>query len=210
MMTGNDTQALSTAMLAMEAAYSSTAGDFTVLDNSSASVPLFYIQGSKTIGGIRMTRFNYALSEPAELGEYVRYEIDLEADFGGVGIIGGGTAPQDTILTWSETISLRGNGGPRFVFRENRNGPPQKQTVSQLTPVFALQRGEAVGLYNWPAASQPKWPQFLSAPDIDVQRTSAQSVGGLGASQQKREFRISWSYSFIMPSLQTASPGVGF
>lgn len=210
MITGNDAQALSTSMLAMEAAYASTAGDFSVLDNSSATVPLFYIEGAKTIGGIRLTRFNYALSEPAELGEYVRYEMDLEADFGGVGIIGGGSAPQDTVLSWSETISMRGNGGPRFVYRENRNGPPQKQIVSQRTPVFALQRGEAVGLYNWPQASQPKWPQFLSGPDIDVQRTSAGSVGGAGYSQQKREYRITWSYAFTMPSLQTASPSIGY
>lgn len=210
MMSGADAQALSTEMLAMEAAYSLTTGNFIVKDNSSAEVALFKIEGARTIGGIRLMRFNYALSEPAELSTYVRYEIDLEADFGGIGIIGGGTAPQDTVLTWNETISMRGDGGPRFVYRENRNGPPQKQIVSQRTPVFAQQRGEAVGLYNWPSASQPKWPQFLSGPDTDIQRTSAQSVGGSGLQQQRREYRIAWNYAFLMPSLQTASPSLGF
>lgn len=209
-MDGADAQALSTSMLSMEAAYAQTSGDFTVLDNSSATVPLFYVQGSKAIGGIRMTNFNYQLAEAAELSTYVRYEIDLEADFGGVGIIGGVNAPQNTILTWSETISMRGNGGPRVVYRENRNGPPQKQIVSQRTPVFALQRGEAVGLYNWPTPSQPKWPQYLSGPDSDVQQTSAQSVGGSGYQQQKREYRVTWSYSFLMPGPQQASPSLGY
>lgn len=210
MMSGADAQALSTSMLAMEAAYSATTGDFAVLDNSSAEVAIFKIQGSKTIGGIRMTRFNYALSNPAELSTFVNYEIELEAEFGGIGIIGGGSAGQSTVLTWSETLSVRGNGGPRFVLRENRNGPPQKQIVSQRTPVFATQRGEAVGLYGYPTPSQPIWPQHLSGPDIDVQKTSASSVGGQGFSQQRREYRIAWSYQFQLPGPQTANPSLGY
>ncbi len=210
MVTGADAQALSTSMLAMEAAYSVTTGDFVVLDNNSAEVALFKIQGSKTIGGIRMTRFNYALAEAAELSTYVRYEIDLEAEFGGIGIIGGGTAGQSTVLTWSETLSVRGNGGPRFTYRENRNGPPQKQIVSRRTPVFATQRGEAVGLYDYPSPSQPIWPQHLSGPDTGLQKTSASSVGGQGYSQQRREYRISWAYQFQLPGQLTSNPSLGY
>lgn len=211
MKTGADVAALSASMIAMEAAYSVTTGNFQVLQNDgSTEVPLYKIDGSKTIGGIRMMRFNYALSDPAELTTYVNYEIDLEADFGGVGIIGGGNVGQSTILTWSESLSIRGTGGPRFVVREARNGTPQKQIVSQRTPVFATQRGEAVGLFTWPSPSQPIWPQHLSAPDVDVQRTSASSVGGQGNQQQRREYRVSWVYQYQSIGQLTASPATGF
>jgi hypothetical protein len=194
----------------MEAAYSSTAGNFVLLQNNGSTETDWKIDGSKTIGGIRCTRLE-GLNGPGGVWDtYLDYEIDIEADFGGIGLIGGGNAGGSTVMSSSETLSFRGTGGPRFVLREIRNGPPQKQIVSQRTPVYASQRGESVGLYGYPSPSNPIWPNHESLPDREITRATANSVGGQGNSQQRREYRISWSYQFWAPGPLTANPSLGF
>jgi hypothetical protein len=210
MLTGTDASDLSTQWSALEAAYASTAGDMVLLQNDGSTETSFKIQGSKTVGGIRCLRLEAPMQGPGEFSTFLRYEIDIEADAGGIGLIGGGQAGNATVISWSESLTFRGTGGPRFVMREIRNGPPQKQIVSQRTPVYASQRGEGVGLYNYPQPAQPIWPNHEMQPDRDVQRTTANSVGGQGNQQQRREYRISWNYSFLAPGQLTANPSLGF
>lgn len=211
MLTGTDASDLSTKLLAMQTAYARNDGDFYLLQNdNSTPVSAYTILGSQTIGGIRCTRFETPLQDPAELTTYVNYEIDLEADYGGVGIFGGGNAPQNTLISWNQSISIRGTGGPRFSILEARNGLPQKQVISQRTPVFATQRGEAVGLYRQPNKEQPIWPQHLMEPDVEVFEDSADSVGGSGNQLKQRELRTTWNYQFQSIGPLSARPGIGY
>lgn len=211
MIFGSDVTELASKEATIRAAYLKTTGNFAVLQNDgSTEVPSFKIDGSKTIGGIRATRIEFPIRDPAELTTYLRYEIDLEADIGGVGLVGGPGGNQSVILSWSETVSIRGNGGARTVIRETRNGVPIKQIVSQRTPIFASQRGVAVGLYRYPTPPQPIWPQHRTNPDDEVERSSADTVGGTGVQQQRREFRIAWNYQYAATSSLTANPNTGF
>jgi|GEM_PF-3398896 len=211
MLTGTDAADLSSKFNALQAAYAKTTGNFVLLDNSGNETT-FKIDGSKTIGGIRCTRCECPLESPGDMTTYLFYEIDIQADSGGINLIGGaggtGDTPQNAIVTWTESITVRGTGGPRFVMRENRNGKPQKQIVSQFTPVTASQRGEAVGLYNYPTPSAPFWPQHNLASEQEVTRTSSNMNGS--NSQQSREFRLSWSYQFWAAGPLTANPSSGF
>lgn len=210
-LTGTDAADLNTKWAAIQAAYASTAGDFKLYDNDATTeLTSFTIQGSKMIGGIRCTRCEVPMDKPGDLTTFLNYEIDIEADAGGIGLIGGGQSGQSTIVSWTESITVRGTGGPRFVLRENRNGAPQKQIVSQRTPVTATQRGEAVGLFNYPTPSNPLWPQHLLEPDREATRVSADTVGGTGNQQQRREYRNAWNYQYWAPGPLTANPSSGF
>lgn len=211
MLTGTDAADLSAKFAALQAAYAKTTGNFVLLDNNGNETA-FKIDGSKTIGGIRCTRCECPLDSPGDMTTYLNYEIDIQADAGGIGLIGGAggnpDAPKDAVLTWTESITVRGTGGPRFVLRENRNGKPQKQIVSQFTPVTATQRGEAVGLYKYPTASKPVWPQHLLEPENEATRTSS-SMSGSNKTQE-REFRLTWHYQFWAAGPLTANPNSGF
>ena len=207
-----DATALSAKVTALEAAYSTTAGDFVLVQNDNSTQTPWKITGSQTVGGIRLKRLEYPNQSPGDWTTYLDYEIDIEADFGGVGLVGGGGAGQSSVISWNESLSFRGTGGPRFIIKELRNGPPQKQIVSQRTPVYCSQRGDAVGLYNYPNPSNPAFPAYEMLPEREISRTSADMVGqSAGGGQQKqRNFRIAWSYSFQAPGYITASPGLGF
>lgn len=211
MLFGDDASELATKQAALVAAYTSTSGNFVVLQNdNSTEIPTYKIDGSKTIGGIRLTDIDFPNADAAEWTTYLKYVIDLEADIGGVGLVGGQGGSQSVLISFTETITVRGNGGAAFVLRTPRNAPPVKQIVSQRTPIFASQRGVAVGLYKYPSPPQPIWPQHRLNPDDEISKETADTVGGTGNQQQRREFRISWNYQFAAPSTLNANPSTGF
>lgn len=209
-LTGNDATALAAAVQQLEAAYAATTGNFVLLQNDGSTETPWKIDGSKAIGGIRCTRLEYPNQSPGEWTTYLNYELEIEANMGGVSLIGGVNAPQSAIVSWNESLTFRGNGGPRRVLLECRNAMPQMQVVSQRTPVYANQRGSAVGLYRYPQASSPIWPQYELEPEREISRDSASVVGGAGSQQQQRNYRITWSYSFAAPSYVTGTPSSGF
>lgn len=213
MLEGANASAISTAMSNLENAYASTSGNLVLLENDGTTETHLKITGSDTVGGIRLIRLEFPTVEEGEFVSYVTYEIEVEAGFGGTSIFGGGNSGQSTILRWSESLSFRGNGGPRTVIHELRNGPPRKQQVSQFTPIYATQAGEGVGLFRHPTAPGPIWRQYEDGWAREIRYHSADTVGGgsgSGLQQQERQFRTTWSYSFSAPQPLQASPGLGF
>jgi hypothetical protein len=211
MLFGANASELATKQAALVAAYTSVTGNFTVLQNDNATeIPTYKILGTQTIGGIRLISIEFPARDQGEWVTWLKYVIDIEADIGGVGIVGGQGGGQSVLLSWNESISIRGNGGPRTVIRTPVNGSPVRQVVSQRTPIFASQRGSAVGLYRYPTPPQPIWPQHRTNPDEEITKDTADTVGGTGNQQQRREFRISWNYQFAAPTSLNANPSTGF
>ncbi len=205
----DDATALSAKVVLLKAAYAATGGDIVLLQNDGTTETDFKITGNKTIGGIRATRLEFPSEMGASWTTFLDYEIDIVATLGVT--VGGGTPGGGTIISWTESISFRGTGGPRFAVRECRNAIPQVQQVSKSTPIYANQRGVAVGLSDWPDPPRAVWPQHEIDADHEEAYTGADAVGsGQGGATREREFRTSWSYKFKASQPIRGKPRVGF
>jgi len=103
------------------------------------------------------------------------------------------------LLSYQETISAKGSGGPRFVVLEVLNGPPVKQQVASKTPVSLTQIGNAVGHLSYPVPPPPIWAVSLEHEELRsiVKRSKRRSRNDF------YEYPISWQYTFESPT----SPG---
>lgn len=189
-----DPPSLTTAMNAMRNAYANQAQDlgFFQDDNSATTLSLL---SSTCLGGTRVVQPPFFPDlRGASYTTYIPYSIVIEGEV---------FDPACTILAWFDTITFIG-GGPRTVFLETCNGPPQKQLVNQQTVWRATQIGNAVGFLTRP------FPAFPFAPD--AYRGDLSSTAPSGPAQRSgppsqpvySEFGISWNYVF-----ESAEPLVG-
>lgn len=88
----------------------------------------------------------------AEYSTYRTYKVVIEGVAALPAILAQGANPT---LFFHETISKRGTGGQRFVYRQPLTGLPQQQTVAEYTPIHIVQRGNAIGLTSYPFFGDP-------------------------------------------------------
>lgn len=185
--------ALTTAIQALEAAYA-TDGNTLALYLDDGTVTAHILDPSGTLGGVKIESGpEYPNGRGAEYSTYRSYRIVAVAEVAAAQGGGGGSA--GTIITFSETVSLWG-GGPRFVYVETLDGPPQKQTVVQQTSVRGSQVGRAVGWSGWPNPPAPIWPDAEHRDLRQVTRESPRLTSDNSTTLKYTEYAISWSYQF--------------
>jgi len=85
------------------------------------------------------------------------------------------------LMSWQETLSATGDGGPRIVPVGSLNGLVQAQQVQSFTPYFATQSGFAVGLTNYPFSPLPLYagqPNVFYFPEsANIALVSPKSLG---------------------------------
>lgn len=180
-----DPSALNTKVLALEAAYAIESQPFGLYFDTGLTQPTAHtIALSQTIGGTRVSALDWANGDGTQGVSIRNYSITLECDLPGT----------ETLLDFQETITVRGNGGPRNVVLENLTAYPQVQQVCAQTKVTATQRGKATGLFGWPAYPGPLWPSWLRN-DMD-ERGKESPVFSRGNAW---EYTSTWSYAFESP-----------
>lgn len=208
---GDSVADMTTKIAALEAAYSVNHGDLYLL-NADMSQSAHKIISAQTLTGTMVESLSY----PNENDIYsthrnyvivITTETDAASQAGGGG---GSPSGPGQIVSFRESISFRGTGGPRVAVREQRRGPPVRQQVSQSTPIYATQRGQSIGLYGYPAASQPMWPQYEQEADRQIDYDEPEVSAGAGSGQQNRQFATRWSYSFIASQRINGKPGMGY
>ena len=180
---------LSTAINNLTAAYSQTGLDAQLLfdDNSQTSHTLLT---ANCWGGVRVVRPpSFPSSAGAEYTTYRNFAVSLE----GEEIIGASGAG---ILKWEEEVSVKGTGGPRRTVIEVLSCYPQEQVTTTNSVVSATQRGSAVGLFFFPTAPSPLWPDAEQVSERMIAAKGPRAMGS-GGNRMYREYQISWSYSFI-------------
>lgn len=104
----------------------------------------------------------------------------------------------DTLVSYVETVTRVGTGGPRVLWPELDNGPAIPQIVASNPNVVIVQEGEAVGSLAYPAFSLP----LFLPPNLDeagmIQSRSTPRVDGLGLT----DWPIRWQYTFTFNSAQ--------
>lgn len=190
---GDNIDAITAKIVALEAAYSVDYLDFGLFEDDGTPTA-HYVQSGDTLSGVRVTRGPvYPSGKGAEYSTYRSYELELEWETG----TEDGDSDVDT-MEFSERIEFTG-GGPRWVYLETRNGPPQRQQVSQATTFRATQSGQATGQFRRPIPPAPLWP----AHEHREQRVITPSAPALEGNAY-RNYGVSWRYVF-----ESAAPLAG-
>lgn len=161
-------------------------GQFLGLYHDDFTLSHLYLDPAEANGGIRVTK---PVSFPRGRGggEYATgrtYEITVEAQY---------LSLQNSLLSFQESLSFQGNGGPRHAFFELMYGPPVRQQVSAQTLFRATQSGNAIGQMFYPPAPPPLWPQYLINPDSAITYTGGTLIGG----GVFTGFGTAWNYQYV-------------
>lgn len=147
-----------------------------------------FVIGDGALGGCRVVQPpSFSLQDgKAHFTTGLPFSIVLEADY----TISDG----DTLVSYEETITKIGQGGPRRVTIELDNGPPVEQVVSQYTPIVVVQSGQAVGWGGYPTINDPIYPTQVDLPDgYQLTRGSARLNGATYT-----EYPVQWSYRMTL------------
>lgn len=159
--------------------------DFGLYESSGRPTAHFW-RNADTIGGVRVISDGNPVGDGTEYVTSRTVTITFEADFPIRGF--------NSLMSFAETVSITGDGGPEEVYIPTLTGKWQRQQVSERSLVVASQSGEIVLWGRKPSIAdipKPLWPSF----EIRSQRTfttsSPQILGGdIG------ECKATYSYSF--------------
>lgn len=189
--------AISTAEAALRAALRINYVDLKFLTDSGAATATSLIN-SQTYSGVRVVDGpNFEGREGAEYATVRQFTFDVEAEY----LIADAA---NAVLSFTETVSISGDGGPRTILRTPINTPVLvRQIVSQKTPVRATQSGRAVGHTRYPSAALPIWPRPIFLGDQSTVTRENPRQLGLGYV----EYPIAWNYAFESDTPLVGAPG---
>lgn len=193
-MTSDQAQAdIKSAIAARESAYSIDGKDF-YFRHDNGTVSAHSLQNSTSIGGVRVIDRNFPSGNGVEYATQRTFSISLEADY---------DAGSENLQAFQETIEVVGTGGPRKITIETLNGPPQRQITHQKTKVTMVQRGQAIGLYEYPIADLPApvAPEFEDEDRRSITLSSPQNQNGAFIN-----WTINWAYYFTLDQPSGATP----
>lgn len=111
-------------------------------------------------------------------------------------------ATSDTdMYAYDETVSGMGTGGPDVVPVMSLFGYPQAQQRRLRTPFSSIQRGRAIGLTTYPAASTPIWqftPNVYYYPESITTSLSTPKAWGVNVNTL---YEIAWAYRAWSPTV---------
>ena len=186
-LTGASQSALNTKIEALEAAYDRDGKGDWALYQDDGTITEHSMINNQSYNGIQILDIDYPEGSGAEFATRRTAVISLQADF-----------PQTlatNVVLWNETFRVTGNGGPRIVTVTLKTGVPQRQQLTEATPVRAVQSGNSVGF-----AAPLSYPQPMVSTDFLDNEGFDQSSGA--PENNGREFLNyprSWSYTFTVP-----------
>lgn len=190
MLHGDTISALTSAIRALENAYSTQGLDWGLYEDTGTATA-HVLTSSDSSGGVQVIDFSWVES-PGEYTTYRSYEIQLEAEYQ----VGNGI----NFSSWNEDLSFEGDGGPVYRYIPTLNGPWQKQMVSERSTYRATQSGQIVAIFTDPDAPGPIWPDQMHREQSRVSRQ-----GPVFDGTKYTNFGVSWSYVF-----ESNSPLSGF
>ena len=185
--------ALTTAMAALTIAYNGTL-DRVELYEDGGTLTHHALYASLTIDGIRVIRPPSFPQGGRDQYVIVRdYTIELEAEVP--------NTAASNIISFQESVSRTGGGGPRIVAIETRDSEVRMQQVSKKTPVFIVQSGRAVGRFFRPSAPAPLLPLYENSPEQRITHVSPRRRG-----RAEENYTTEWEYHMILPVKVNVSP----
>ncbi len=169
---------------ALKAAYDVNGKDIGFYDDAD-NLTSHFIKSSATRSGVRVVQPpSFPDGRGAEYSTFRTYTLAVEAEH----------APSGgaSLVSWTETISFQGTGGPLWGYLVPINGPPQQQMFSQTSTQWAYQRGRAVMRDKYSPALSPRWPTQEHQDMRDIQFEVPADNSGRRVT--------TWSYVFEAPT----------
>ena len=148
------------------------------------------------ISGTKVLSRSWRYQSPAEFANTRSFTISLVARF---------VDSYSSVLYFSERLSIRGNGGPRWEYNERWLGTPVREEISERTPVEIIQRGIVIGTIGLVAAPPPWFPDDEHGPDRFVERISP-TLHGHDSFDRPTHYGVTYSYRFFMPTVPDTRP----
>jgi hypothetical protein len=165
--------AIESARDTIEAAYAQDGGDAALLTDTGAE--------TYQMRNCRILELAWLQEEAkAHFATALPFRITIESEE---------LASDGGMLSFSESFTRIGNGGPRVVWPELQNGPAIPQTTAANTNVTLIQSGEAVALGGWPLENVPVFPAFLDNPTDTTSRT-------INFADLRPVYTVRWNYVF--------------
>jgi hypothetical protein len=168
---------------AIQNAYAQDGKDFGLYDSSAGRLNPFARANQAAVRVVNGPSFPEGGG--AEAVTVRTYSVVIEAEYG---VTVTGTAA--TTVRFREAITVSG-GGPRKIYIELLNGPPQMQIPVAQTVCYIVHEGEALGQLTWPSPPPPILPGLLSE-NPTIRRGSPESWKG----NHRENYPISWQYKF--------------
>lgn len=148
------------------------------------------------ISGPRIMYRDWPKGDAAEYATKRTFRVILEAEY---------LEADSEIVSFQETLSFRGNGGPIWTADVCATGPPRATLRAQRSVQHVLQQGTIVGLTGHPTSMVPG-PIFGPYEHGNMRTVRLQSPRFYGS--MYLDFPISYSYSFSLPAAQNAIPTI--
>lgn len=189
-------------IIALEAAYAQDYQDFGFRFVGTNVKTPHYIEtnAAGNLSGNRVVSASWDYQTPAEYANTRTFQIELEA------II---LQSYSNILTFKETVSEFGTGGPDWTYQARWQGYPVREEISQYTPVHLVQRGFVVGLTSHPQPPLPYWPDDEHRPSRVITRMSP-IVLGHPSNARAVQYPVSYEYHFRRATATNPTPGIWY
>lgn len=190
---GSTPASINTLALAVENGYGKVVGDAGLyFDDGSPTLHL--LKHSTSRSGVQVVELSYPKGDSAEFATQRQFSIRLRAEYD--------IAAGSQLIDYSEVVTVRGTGGPRYVMHEFARGSTEPEEVTSQTAVQIIQQGTALG-YSAPPNPNPPMSGLgvLQGPATVIARKAPQLVGNAF-----RNYGVQWSYEFLASGAVSAQP----
>lgn len=140
-------------------AFAKDGGDFRVTYPDGTEE--LFLRSADFVGGLRVLEGPYFPGDaPGELVRRRTFEVTIGGERLDVDDPGGPIEGVPPTVTYTQTLTYEGNGGPRFVIIETLEGAPIKQQTNAATVSRCVQRGTYIWKSDttYPTAPDMKYP----------------------------------------------------
>ena len=135
---------------AMEAAYLEDYEDFGFKYSDGTDTPHKVLtDDALNLSGNKVVNFSWDNTFATEMANTRSFTITLQARF---------QEAYNEVVSFNERVEKIGDGGPIWRMYNLWNGTPYKEFIHNESKVLHVQTGRIVGLFDWPAAPTPFWP----------------------------------------------------
>lgn len=194
---------LTTALVELELAYAIDGEDVSLVTATGGRSSHFILASGCLY--VRSSGVSYPVGTGAQYSTFRNYEVTIEAgvSIGANGLVSAPGSVAD-LMSYSESISYTGNGGPVKMYVPVISGDWPEQETNSKSPTVIVQQGQAVGMNGKPTIPNPLYPDRIQNPQNDY-RVSLDWPRSFFP--VKTQYAVSWSYTFtFMGSPPTVFP----
>ena len=134
------------------------------------------LNDANTLGGVRVSKLPAAtIADQTQWANYVRYTVEYQAD---IDLFKLGQVPPNMVVSYQETISVRGNGGAIKTYVPQDLELWKLQQTRRFSLVLATQQGTIVGLRQFLNPPGPRWPDMLRNEEVELSASTPRRVPG--------------------------------